>query len=49
MIPDNGGYATAAYMAAAIIYVVYAFSIRARTRALVKWRGPQESQGDGKR
>lgn len=34
MIPDNGGYATAAYVAAAVIYVVYAISVRARTRAL---------------
>ena len=34
MIPDNGGYATAAYVAAAVIYVLYAISVRARTRAL---------------
>ena len=34
MIPDNGGYATAAYVAAAVIYVFYAISVRARTRAL---------------
>lgn len=34
MIPDNGGYATAAYVAAAVIYVLYGISIRARTRAL---------------
>ena len=33
-MPDNGGYATAAYMAAAIIYVSYALSIRVRSRAL---------------
>lgn len=35
MIPDNGGYATAAYLAAAVIYVLYAISLRARTRALL--------------
>lgn len=34
MIPDNGGYATAAYIAAAIIYVGYTFSVRARARRL---------------
>ena len=34
MIPDNGGYATAAYVAAAVIFVLYALSVRARTRAL---------------
>ena len=34
MIPDNGGYATAAYVAAAVIFVLYAISVRARTRAL---------------
>jgi len=34
MIPDNGGYATAAYMATAVIFVLYAISVRARTRAL---------------
>ena len=34
MIPANGGYATAAYVAAAVIYVLYAVSVRARTRAL---------------
>lgn len=34
MIPDNGGYATAAYVAAAVIFVLYAISVRVRTRAL---------------
>lgn len=34
MIPANGGYATAAYVAAAVIYVLYAMSVRARTQAL---------------
>jgi hypothetical protein len=34
MIPANGGYATAAYVAAAVIYVFYAVSVRVRTRAL---------------
>lgn len=34
MIPANGGYATAAYVAAAVIYVLYAVSLRARTLAL---------------
>ena len=34
MMPANGGYATAAYVAAAVIYVLYALSVRARTRAL---------------
>ncbi len=34
MIPDNGGYATAAYVATAVIYILYAISVRARTRAL---------------
>ena len=33
-MPDNGGYATAAYVAAAIVYVVYAISIRVRTSRL---------------
>jgi hypothetical protein len=34
MIPDNGGYATAAYIAAALIYLTYAFTLRARMRRL---------------
>ena len=33
-MPDNGGYATAAYIAAAIVYVTYALTIRVRARAL---------------
>ena len=33
-MPNIGGYATAAYIAAAIIYVSYALSIRVRSRAL---------------
>lgn len=36
MIPDNGGYATAAYIAAAVIYVTYAFTLRVRTRRLAE-------------
>ena len=36
MIPDNGGYATAAYIAAAIIYVGYALTLRSRARGLAK-------------
>ena len=34
MIPDNGGYATAAYVVAAVIYVAYAISVRARAKAI---------------
>lgn len=34
MTPQNAGYATAAYTLAATIYLVYAFSIVARTRRL---------------
>ena len=34
MCPANGGYATAAYVVAAVIYVLYAVSVRARARAL---------------
>jgi hypothetical protein len=33
-MPDNGGFATAAYIVAAIVYVSYAISIRVRTRRL---------------
>ena len=36
MIPDNGGYATAAYIAAAIIYVGYALTVRLRAKRLVE-------------
>ena len=33
-MPDNGGYATAAYIAAAVIYVLYAISLRVRASRL---------------
>ncbi|MEO8622604.1 MAG: hypothetical protein ABI625_16145 [bacterium] len=33
-MPDNGGYATAAYIVAAIVYVSYAISIRVRATTL---------------
>jgi len=33
-MPDNGGYATAAYIIAAIVYVSYALSISARAKRL---------------
>ena len=33
-MPDNGGYATAAYIAAAVIYVSYAISLRVRASRL---------------
>ena len=33
-MPDNGGYATAAYIAAAVIYVSYAISLRVRANRL---------------
>ena len=36
MIPDNGGYATAAYIAAAIIYVGYMLSVRSRAKRLAQ-------------
>ena len=45
MIPDNGGYATAAYVVAAVIYVVYALSVRARTRA-IRARSTADMDGD---
>jgi hypothetical protein len=34
MIPDNGGYATAAYVLAAIVYLGYVLSIKLRERRL---------------
>jgi hypothetical protein len=34
MIPDNGGYATAAYTIAAIVYLGYVLSIKVRERRL---------------
>lgn len=33
-MPDNGGYAIAAYIAAAVIYLAYAVTIRVRLIAL---------------
>ncbi len=33
-MPDNGGYATAAYIVAAVVYVSYAISIRIRAARL---------------
>ena len=47
MMPDNGGYATAAYIAAAIIYVGYALSVRARARRLAeRLAQSNEQRGD---
>jgi hypothetical protein len=46
MIPDNGGYATAAYIAAALIYLGYALALRARARRLAA-RLAQLSQQQG--
>jgi hypothetical protein len=34
MTPDNGGYATAAYVLAAIVYVGYIVSLKVRERTL---------------
>ena len=45
MIPDNGGYATAAYVVAAVIYVAYALSVRARMRA-IRARSTGDMHGD---
>ena len=45
MIPDNGGYATAAYIAAAIIYAGYALSVRSRAKRLAA----RLAQSTGKR
>jgi hypothetical protein len=33
-MPSNAGYYHAAYIVAAVVYVLYAYSIRSRTRAL---------------
>ncbi|MDB4915915.1 MAG: hypothetical protein JWM95_3559 [Gemmatimonadetes bacterium] len=33
-MPDNGGYAIAAYVAAAVVYIAYAATIHVRLRAL---------------
>ena len=49
MIPENGGYATAAYLAAAVIYVLYAISVRARTRVLLARAREATSAGSGAR
>ena len=49
MIPDNGGFATAAYIAAAVIYVGYAVSIRARAKALLARRATLHAQNGGTR
>lgn len=47
MIPDNAGYATAAYVVAAVIYVGYAISVRARTKALrARLRSTSAADGD---
>jgi hypothetical protein len=48
MIPDNGGYATAAYIAAAIIYLGYALSVRSRARRLAS-RLAQLNEQQGER
>lgn len=34
MMPSNAGYYHAAYVVAAVVYVLYAYSIRVRMRAL---------------
>ena len=34
MTPDNGGYATAAYVLAALVYLGYAVSLKVRERRL---------------
>ena len=49
MIPDNGGYATAAYLAAAIIYVVYAVTIRSRTKRLMAQHAVSSDHDGGRR
>ena len=47
MIPDNGGYATAAYVVAAVIYVAYALSVRIRTNAIrARARSITDMHGD---
>ncbi len=48
MIPDNGGYATAAYLAAAIIFIAYAMTIRSRTKRLMA-QDAASSEYDGGR
>ncbi len=49
MIPDNGGYATAAYIAAALIYVTYALTLRARTRRLAERSAQLAEERGGQR
>ncbi|CAN5128180.1 hypothetical protein BH09GEM1_BH09GEM1_13350 [soil metagenome] len=49
MIPDNGGFATAAYIAAAVIYVAYAFTVRSRTKRLLARRAELSERADGER
>ncbi len=49
MIPDNGGYATAAYIAAAIIYVGYTLTVRSRTKRLAKRLAELNAQGGERR
>ena len=49
MIPDNGGYAVAAYCAAAIIYVTYAITIRVRTKRLIARSVALTDQDGGRR
>lgn len=41
MTPDNGGYAIAAYVAAAAIYGVYGLVLARRQRALQRARRPR--------
>ena len=36
MTPDNGGYATAAYTLAAIVYLGYVLSLKLRERRLLR-------------
>ena len=49
MMPDNGGYATAAYIAAAVIYVGYALTLRVRMRRLVARSDALAEQRGGRR
>ena len=49
MMPDNGGYATAAYVAAAIIYVMYAMTIRSRTKRLMAQDAALSEHDGGRR
>ena len=49
MIPDNGGFAVAAYVAASIIYVGYALTLRVRTRRLAQRLAQLNEQAAGRR